>query len=305
MKRLICLFAAVMMAVPQILAVEKTVDLKEESKTYKLDSFDALDVSWIYKVRLTQSRNQSVKIEAPDFVMPYLDVRVRKGCLILGMENMPTNIRRKLETGKYEVRAYVSMKKLSRLEMSGASKLEAEGEEFQCDNDSFVLNMSGATHVNNLTVSAKRSDIDCSGASKFQLEGKIKEVKMDLSGASKGTLKTDTKKMDMDLSGAAKINVYGNHEKVRVLAASAISLEMDGTMEQLTLTGSGAAKVDLLDCPVLWATINLSGASSAKVDVKESLGVRLSGASGCQYRAGDNLQITETDVSRGSTLRKL
>ena len=305
MKRLFCIIAAAILAIPQLAGKEEPIIVNEESKTYKVESFDAINVSWIYKVRLTQSRNPGVTIEAPDFIMPYLVVKVRNSCLILSLDNVPRNLKRRLENGKYEVRAYVSMKRLSKLEMSGASKLEANGESFLSDDDCFKLYLSGASKMDNLNITAKRTDIECSGASKFQLEGNFKEVEMDLSGASKGSLKTDSKKLDIELSGASNLKVYGNQEKVRIQASGASDLEMDGTMEQVTLTGSGACKAHLLDCPVLWAKINLSGACTAKIDVKESLGVYLSGASNCLYRAGEKMTITETNVARGSTLRKL
>lgn len=304
MKRLISILAAFMVAALPLAATENSNAVKEESKSFNVDSFDAIQVSWIYKVELTQARNHSVVVEAPDFVMPYLDVRVRRSCLILDMHNMPKDIKRKLETGRYDVRAYVSMKKLSKLEMSGASKLEANGA-FQTSDNSFDLLMSGASNSNGLVISAQRAFIDCSGASKFQMEGKIKDVHMELSGAAKGTLLTDGKKMDLDISGASKLNLTGDQDDVRVIASGAANIKMNGTVGKFDLSGSGACKIDMLDCPALWVNIGLSGASNARLEVLETLGVRLSGASTCQYRAGDKLQIVETDVARGSTLRKL
>lgn len=304
MKRFISILAAFVMAALPLAAAEETAVSVEEKTYNKLDSFDAIQASWIYKIELTQSRNQSVKIEAPDFAMPYLVVKVKRSCLILDMEDMPLKLRRKLETGRHEIRACVSMKKLSGINMSGATKLKAIGE-FHPADDLFELYLSGASSVKSLNVTAPRANIECSGASKFQMEGKLKEVKAELSGAANGTIGTNSKKMDLDLSGAAKLKVYGNQEKVRILASSAANLNMEGTAEQLTLTGSGAAKIDMLDCPVLWANVGLSGASNMRLEVHESLGVRLSGASTCQYRAGNNLQLVETDVARGSTLRKL
>ena len=285
MKRLFGVFAAIMMAALPLAAESASEAVSREVKSFDVDNFDALDVSWIYKVELTQSRNQSVTIEAPDFIMDYLDVKVRKSRLILSVRDMPASIRRKVETGKYEVLATVSMKKLSSLEMSGASKLFANGQ-FHSNNDIFRMELSGASSVKDLYVIADNADLDCSGASKFDLKGKLKDVKLALSGAAKADIYSDIKSINMDISGAGKIT-------------------MNGTVGDLLLSGSGAAKIDMLDCPVLWADVDLSGASKASIEVHETLKIRASGASTLTYKAGDKLQILDTDVSRGATLRRL
>ena len=285
MKRFISILAAAMVAVLP-LAAESASELDfREVKTFDVESFDALDVSWIYKVELTQGKNHGVTIEAPDFIMEYLDVKVRKSRLILSIKDMPLSVRRKVETGKYEILATLSMKKLSSLEMSGASKLFADGQ-FHPDGDVFKMELSGASSAKGLDIVASKADIDCSGASKFEMKGKLKDVKMNLSGAAKGSIDSDLKSIYMDISGAAKIT-------------------MIGTAGDLLATGSGAAKLDMVDCPVLWADVDLSGASKASIQVHETLKLRLSGASTLNYRAGDKLQILETDVSRGTTLRRM
>ena len=132
--------------------------------------------------------------------MDYLDVKVRKSRLILSVRDMPASIRRKVETGKYEVLATVSMKKLSSLEMSGASKLFADGQ-FHPDGDVFKMELSGASSAKGLEIVAAKADIDCSGAAKFELKGKLKVINANLSvilgdqsprGAERFTLRTCT-----------------------------------------------------------------------------------------------------------------
>ena len=268
------------------LAAESASELDfREVKTFDVENFDALDVSWIYKVELTQGKNQGVTIEAPDFIMEYIDVRVRKSRLILSVKDMPLSVRSKVETGKYEILATLSMKKLSSLEMSGASKLFADGQ-FHTSDDVFTMELSGASLVKDLYIIASKADIDCSGASKFELKGKLKDVKMNLSGAAKGSIDSDIKSLCMDLSGASRIT-------------------MNGTVGDMIASGSGAAKMDMLDCPVLWADVELSGASKANIEVHETLKLHVSGASTLSYKAGDKLQILETEVSRGATLRRM
>ena len=53
-------------------------------------------------------------------------------------------------------------------------------------------------------------------------------------------------------------------------------------------------------------TKSSSGASKFQLEGALKLArIDLSGASSCQYKAGDQLVIVETDVARGSSLKRL
>ena len=304
MKPLFTLFAAAFLALMPAAAANKDnpESVRMETKTYQLDFFDGLEVSWIFQVDLSKSSSQKVEVEAPDFLMPYLTVKVRNNTLILGSSGLPNDIRRKLEKGSYKVRASVSLPELTHLEMSGASKLVADGE-FQTGN--FDLELSGATSLRELQMTANFANIQCSGASKFQMKGNLKEVKMDLSGASKGVLEADGQEMNMDLSGSAKLELTGGYDQMRSELSAASHLWIKGTLGSFRLSGSGAAKADLVDCATIESRVDMSGAASVRLYAVEKLGVHLSGAASCRYKAGENLQITETDVDRGASLKKL
>lgn len=278
--------------------------IQMESKTYPLSGFDALDVSWTFQVELTQSPDYSVVVEAPDFIMPYLDVRVQKSCLKLGVSDITRDIRKRLEKGNFRMIARVSMPALSAVDMSGATKLEGSGS-FRPAKDKFELELSGAAKVESLSVSASRCEIDCSGASKFVLDGDFDSLEVDLSGAAKGNMKSNGNKADIDLSGSSKLFLEGRYQNVKAEAGGAASAEMKGAADQLVFEGSGAAKGAFLDCPVRSARVDLSGAAKIRLEVEEDLSVRLSGAASCQYRAGDRFTLSSTDVSRGATLKKL
>lgn len=302
MKKLLTLFAATLMALVPAAAGNQPEAAQMETKTFQVASFDGLDVSWIYHVELTKSSRQSVEVEAPDFVMPYLQVKVREKTLALGIANLPVDVRRKLERGNYEVTARVSMPELKDLEMSGASKLVAEGD-FQTPR--FEMELSGASSFRDLRMKADQADIECSGASKFQLKGQLKEIKMDLSGASKGTLESSGDKINMDMSGSSKLELTGVYGSIKTDVSAASHLTVKGALDSIRLYGSGAAKIDLMESPVKEAWVELSGAASARIFVQEKLGVHLSGAAKCQYKSGDRLQITEMDVDRAASLKKL
>lgn len=302
MKKLITLFAALSMAFLTAAAADEPEFALTETQTFEVEHFDGLDVSWMYRVELVQATQQKVEVEAPDFLMPYLKVKVRKNTLVLSVSELPRDIRKKVEKGNYRVQATVAVKELSRVDLSGASRMTADGT-FRAN--SFSLQMSGASSLKGLMVSADKMRIQCSGASNFQMSGPVKEMDIDLSGASKGEVVSDTEKMDADLSGSAKLTLTGRQELVRMDVSAAGHVKMNGSVGAIRLVGSGAAKINMEDCPADEANVDLSGASSLQIHVLDKFGISLSGASRCQYKAGDQLQIVKTDVSTGASLKKL
>lgn len=304
MKQFFTFVAALFMALlPAAAARDNDPDfVLNETRSYQVEPFDALEVSWVYLVELAQSPTQSVEVEAPDFVMPYLQVKVRNSCLILDVSGMPKDIRRKVEREEYTIRAIVTMPTLTKVEMSGASRLFAVGD-FQAN--AFRMEMSGATSLKGLQMSADRANLQCSGASKFQIKGDLVDVKANLSGASKGDLESNGIELNLDLSGSSKLELAGFYDKAGMEASAATTIRMKGHLGALELTGSGAAKIDLMDCPIQDASLELSGAASTKIAVNGTLGVELSGGSSCQYKAGPELQIVSLEVSRGASLKRL
>lgn len=301
MKKIFTLFAAAFMALMPLMAANGEAVITE-TKTYQVDYFDALEVSWIYHVELNKSASNAVQVEAPDFLMPYLQVKVRKARLILSVSELPKDIRKKMENGNYKVLAIVDIQELNKVEMSGASRLVASGG-FVADN--FKMDLSGATSVKGLAITANSADIQCSGASKFQLFAGVKEAKIDLSGAAKGEIMGDSHTMDIDVSGSGKLSLNGKYFEAKMDVSAAGHVNVKGSLDAVRIEGSGAAKLDLSECATSEARIELSGASSARIYVLDKLGVSLSGASRCHYKAGEKLQIVETDVDRGASLKKL
>lgn len=305
MKRFITLLAAaVIAALP--LSASKTVTspadaAKQETKEYRLSGFSGLDVSWIYQVELTQSGRYGVKVEAPDFLMPYLRVEVRGGNLVLGLEETPREIRRRIENGgRHEVRAFVSMPDLSELKVSGAAKVTGKGD--FSSRKPFKLALSGAVNVLDLSVKASAADIDASGAAKFSLTGKYDKMSVRLSGSVHANVAADAKTADIGTSGAAKLSLKGTLGEVVLRASGAANTEFNGSIEQLDAEGSGSSKLSASQAPARRAKVNFSGASNGMIDVREELSVNLSGASRLNYHAGPGLHISQQSVSRASTL---
>ena len=135
--------------------------------------------------------------------------------------------------------ATVTLPILTELDISGASDVKLEN--FQSDNN-LTITLSGASHIEANDISAGRIEANVIGAS--TLNGSIKAAKDAL----------------FDLSGASK-------------------MDLKGTGTGMTLKVSGASKAELSQFPVQNAGLNISGASSAFVNLDGRLDADVSGAS--------------------------
>jgi len=129
------------------------------------------------------------------------------------------------------------------------------------------------------------NELDVSGACELTGENKFKlgDLDLDCSGASDLMLKVDAKNMLMDCSGASQMDLYGSAE----------SIMMDI---------SGASHMDASDLEVKICEAEISGASSAKVNVSSELSAEVSGAGSLKY-TGDPI-IKSHEVSGAGSMRK-
>lgn len=128
-------------------------------------------------------------------------------------------------------------------------------------------------------------------------------IGVNLSGVSQAELHgiTSQGSFAAELSGVSKLrgDLQARHTKVALSGASGVDLEGSGTV--LALQGSGASTIDLEDFNVGSAEVALSGASTARLNVKDDIGpVTLSGASRLIY-SGDPV-IRDFETSGASSI---
>lgn len=304
MSKIYTLLAAALIAVLPLSArtvADPELNAKQETKEYKFNNFTGIDASWIYQVELVQAPRHAVRVDAPDYLMPFVNVDVRGGILVLSVGDLPRDVRRRVENGsRNQVRVYVSMPDLTVLRMSGAAKLTAKGDFSSRKN--FEMRLSGATTVQGLSIKASDADIDASGAAKFDLEGKFDKMNVRGSGSLNAIIAADIKTTDLGLSGATKLSLKGKLGDVTLRGSGAANTELIGSIEELSAECSGAAKLSANEAPARRVKILFSGAANGMVEVRDELSVTLSGASKLNYHPGPALRIKNQSVSRASTL---
>lgn len=274
MKKIFLFMAAMVAFSANIFAANITKDVK-------VGDFTKIDVSYSFDITVVKSSEPSVTITIDEEYEPYLVVRVSHGVLLVGIDSarLPNRLSKNLGNKVFE--AEIGVKELSGLSMSGATSFYSD-EVFEVLE--FDGEFSGASNVKKLCVEAKEGDFDISGASKLNLNGVFDDCSLDASGASNVYIEGKFGELDIDCSGASKI-------------------VMDGQTKSMDLDGSGASKIDGAKMVCETAVVDLSGASSATVEVVKYLEVDLSGASKLYYNSSVG-RLEVDDKSGGASLKK-
>ena len=131
MKRILTFFAVLAI----LIAASSAASAQTAKKDYDLKGFTAVEFNNEFKATVLKSNDFSVSVELPEELVPYLDVRVSKGALIVELRNVPTKLNI-LKTSA--VNATVTMPELRGVTLNGAAKL-AVPDSFDLGNGDFTL----------------------------------------------------------------------------------------------------------------------------------------------------------------------
>lgn len=131
----------------------------------------------------------------------------------------------------------------------------------------------------NVTMPSLRG-ISFSGASKSTVTGfhNTKSLDIDISGASSSEIDVDAERVTIDFSGASNITLVGNAKR------------LDGDV-------SGATTLKAYDLKVASASVEVSGASNARLNVTDRLEAQASGASSVTYRGSASIRSNTSGAS--------
>ncbi|MFC5409201.1 head GIN domain-containing protein [Larkinella bovis] len=119
-----------------------------------------------------------------------------------------------------------------------------------------------------------------SGASRSDVTGfrNVRDLDVDISGASTSTLEVDAERVVVDLSGASNVTLTGQAKR------------LEGEV-------SGATTLKAYDLKVAKARVDVSGASSARLNVTDRLEAEASGASSVTYRGSASIRSNTSGAS--------
>jgi hypothetical protein len=173
--------------------------IKTEKREVK--GFKQIDVSGAIEVEINAQKDFSVDVEADDNLLEYVKTEVDGDTL---------KIYTKSRIWKHnKIRVVISMPELTEAEVSGASKITASN----IKTESFKLDVSGASKIE-VNGEAKDLKIESSGASKINAENlKVANADVEVSGATSVTINA-TEEVKAEASGASKIHYVGEPKNV-------------------------------------------------------------------------------------------
>lgn len=242
-------------------SVRKQQDVKVFTSERALQASDKLSISASLDAKIILSSETKVVVMSSSEER-LMDLAIeRKGDVISLHDELIKTLRKSslknpMSVERLAIDIYIPS--LSQIEVMDESIVEMP-ERMTCD--SLSINLSGASLLKALSVSAKRLAISSSGA--CDVEGKDLQVEalvLRCSGSSESKLQGTFDQADLDLSGASSSSLSGVCRQIR-----------------LDLSGSSDAKCRTLSCQE--AEIKLSGASDAEIRVHERLRYSISGSS--------------------------
>lgn len=232
MKNLNISFRPLFMAFAFVMVASAAFAQSRES--INVSSFDELKVSNAFVVEISVGSKESLEIEIEDRYRDDLIAEVRNGALVIGLDNSSRN-RRMRESP----RAYVTVKSLNR------------------------INISGAVTLKTLDVlETDRMNIDMSGASVIRMEVEVDDLYLEASGACVITMEGLAENQFVKSSGATTYSAYDLESKTADIRVNGAGSAKVSVSDELEVRASGASSVKYRGNPRV--SKSTSGASSVR-----------------------------------------
>ncbi len=236
MKKLTGLIAMLVCGFSGLLAQKTINDPNAEIREAK--NFNGINVSSAFTVYLSQGNEEAVAVSSSDNeTLKRIKVEVKNGILHVGLEKGSW----KWTRGNKRLKAYISFKQLSKLDVSGACDIYMDG---VLKADDLKVNISGASDWKSGKVEVKKMEIELNGASDMNITGAVSQLTVDASGAStfKG-LDLATEYCSARASGASDIKITVNKElNVNASGASDIRYKGEAVIRDLKTSGASSVK---------------------------------------------------------------
>lgn len=296
MKKIITLLAVM----ATIISASFTAAGQTAKKDFNFTGFTGVEINNDFKATV-QKGDAKISVELTEALVPYLDVRVDKGVLIIELRNVPS----RLTILKNNVmNATISMPELRSVTLNGSSKLTV-ADAFDLGNGNFALAASGASEVKQMEIHANKASLNLAGASRVHLGGDFVTVSIQSVGTSRLDMDASADDLTVKSAGTAVSEIAGTFDTVDLDLGGTSNVTLKGEAEEMTVVASSAGSVDALRMPISTVTVRLSGAGVCKTYVKESLEVQCTGASTCSYKVDGDIKLDLKEIARTATLKKL
>jgi hypothetical protein len=238
MKKIVLSILLFFAATPLLFAQETTVINDKNAEARKVSGFHGIKISNAFDVIIKQGNEEAVVVSASEEKFrDRIKVNVVNGILQISYDNEKvwkwTNENRKL-------RAYISVKNIDKLDVSGATDIKIDG---VLKGSNLKVELSGASSLKG-AISYASVTVDQSGASNSKLSGTVTNLDVDVSGASDFTgFDLVTENCRAEASGASDVKITVNKDlKVDASGASDIQYKGTASISDFRTTGASSLK---------------------------------------------------------------
>jgi len=222
------------MLVSTVLFAQTINDANAEPRN--LSGFHVIKISNAFTVYISQGNEDAVAISASKAeYREKIITKVENGVLIIRFDD-DKKFWKGWNGDKTKLKAYISVKKIDRLDVSGACDVFFEE---GISSEDLTVRLSGASDLKG-KIDAKKLSFDISGASDATISGNAAEFSVEASGASdfKGFEMT-TNYCTAEASGASSVNITVNKElNAKASGASSVRFKGEGLIRDIKTSGS-------------------------------------------------------------------
>lgn len=238
MKKIVLSMLLFVAATPVLFAQETTVINDKNAEARKVSGFHGIKISNAFDVIIKQGNEEAVVVSASEEKFrDRIKVNVVNGILQISYDNEKvwkwSNENRKL-------RAYISVKNIDKLDVSGATDIKIDG---ILKGSNLKVDLSGASSLKG-AISYASVTVDQSGASNSKLSGTVTNLDVDVSGASDFTgFDLITENCRAEASGASDVKITVNKDlKVDASGASDVQYKGTASISDFRTTGASSLK---------------------------------------------------------------
>jgi hypothetical protein len=227
------------------------------SRDFVVNHFNRVNVKFAMEVEVVKSDSCSVSISGGDTQINNIQVTQEGEWINIGYNLNLVSI---LVAPFSRLHARITLPELNELKINGAARGTVKG--FDTGGD-FNLFVSGASHLDIIDMSVNATKWDLEGASGIngRMDASIADIRV--KGASRIDLKGSARELRVDASGASHIDLYDfavHDAKIKLTGASQCVVNLNG---KLDATLEGASRLEYLGQPVMGET-RVAGASTLK-----------------------------------------
>jgi len=205
-----------------------------KSETRTAGSFTVVGVSGNIDVYIKQDSVRSIKVEADENLLQYIEV-IEKGEELVIRNKDGYNLK-----PSKDIKVYVSSPAFKKLEASGSCAIYSENMIHSAE--AIVIDLSGSCDVK-MDLNTPKVEADLSGACSVQLKGETKDLNIEGSGSTNiKCMDLLAENVDVDISGAGDAEVYASVKlNVSVSGSGDVKYKGNATVSQ-SVSGAGSVK---------------------------------------------------------------